>query len=141
MQFFKQQTHFDFMSKRKLALVFSSLLIIISIASLFTRGLNFGLDFTGGTLIEVGYPEAVDLKIIRGNLHEAGLGDAVVQHFGTAKDVLVRIAPREDQNATTIGDKVFQTLKAASKDEIKMRRQEYVGPQVGDELRDDGDWR
>ena len=138
MQFFKQQTHFDFMSKRKLALVFSSLLIIISITSLFTRGLNFGLDFTGGTLIEVGYPEAVDLKIIRGVVHEAGLGDAIVQHFGTAKDVLVRIAPREDQNATTIGDKVFQTLNAVSKDEIKMRRQEYVGPQVGDELTEDG---
>ena len=138
MQFFKQQTRFDFMSKRKLALALSALMIIVSIASLFTRGLNYGLDFTGGTLIEVGYPEAIDLKVVRGALQDAGFGDAIVQHFGTAKDVLVRIAPRDDQNATAISDTILQTLNVASDNVVKMRRQEYVGPQVGDELRDDG---
>ncbi|NNF95875.1 MAG: protein translocase subunit SecF, partial [Halobacteria archaeon] len=92
MQIFKKPTHFDFMGKRKLAIAFSLLLMAISIGSLAVRGLNFGLDFTGGTLIEVGYEQAVDLQQVRTALDKAGFGDAVVQHFGTAKDVLVRLA-------------------------------------------------
>lgn len=138
MQFFKQETKFDFMGKRKLAIFFSTTLIILAIAALVTRGLNYGLDFTGGTLIEVGYPEAVDLEEVRVALDGAGFGDAVVQHFGTAKDVLVRIAPKENQSANNIGDAILKTLNQASDGQVQMRRQEYVGPQVGDELRDDG---
>jgi preprotein translocase subunit SecF len=138
MQFFKQATKFDFMGKRKLAVVFSVLLIVLSIGALITRGLNFGLDFTGGTLIEVGYTKPVDLEVVRNALNEAGFEDAVVQHFGTAKDVLVRIAPKENQSANNIGDSVLKTLSQASEEPVQMRRQEYVGPQVGDELRDDG---
>ena len=138
MQFFKQETKFDFMGKRKLAIFFSTTLIILAIAALVTRGLIYGLDFTGGTLIEVGYPEAVDLEEVRVALDGAGFGDAVVQHFGTAKDVLVRIAPKENQSANNIGDAILKTLNQASDGQVQMRRQEYVGPQVGDELRDDG---
>ncbi|MDH5445788.1 MAG: protein translocase subunit SecF [Gammaproteobacteria bacterium] len=138
MQFFKKETTFDFMGKRKLALVFSALLIIASIASLASKGLNFGLDFTGGTLLELGYPQAVELNDIRTTLDKAGYGDAIVQHFGTARDVLVRIAPRENVSSSEIGDAILKTLKEASNGEATMRRQEYVGPQVGDELRDDG---
>src|SRR5210317_1449315 len=93
MQIFKKTPEFDFMGKRKLALVFSLVLIIASITAIVTRGLNFGLDFTGGTLIEVGYPEAAELTKVRGALDNAGFKDATVQHFGTAKDVLIRIAP------------------------------------------------
>ena len=138
MQIFKKATNFDFMGKRKLAMVFSFLLIAMSIGALAARGLNFGLDFTGGTLIEVGYEQAVDLQQVRGALEQAGFGDAVVQHFGTAKDVLVRLPPRVGEESEALGDKILETLNAASENEVKMRRQEFVGPQVGDELRDDG---
>ena len=141
MQIFKQETKFDFMSKRKLAMAFSTLLIIVSIGSFFTRGLNFGLDFTGGTLIEVGYPQAVDLNPVRQALEKAGYQDAVVQHFGTSKDVLVRLAPKhgaqELHDSGTVGDDVLKVLKEADSS-VEMRRQEFVGPQVGEELRDDG---
>jgi len=138
MQFFKKETHFDFMAKRKLAVVFSAILIIVSISSLVSRGLNFGLDFTGGTLLEVGYPQAVELAEIRKSLAAANYGDAIVQHFGTARDVLVRVAPREGVSTSEIGDSILKVLMESSNGEATMRRQEYVGPQVGDELRDDG---
>jgi preprotein translocase subunit SecF len=138
MEIFKKATHIDFMGKRKLAIVFSLLLMAVSIGALVTRGLNFGLDFTGGTLIEVGYEQPVDLHEVRAALDKVGFGDAVVQHFGTSKDVLVRLAPRDGEDSEVLGDKVLQVLNTASEGEVKMRRQEYVGPQVGNELRDDG---
>ena len=138
MQIFKKPTNIDFMGKRMLAIVFSLLLMAISIGSLAVRGLNFGLDFTGGTLIEVGYEQAVDLQQVRSALDKAGFGDAVVQHFGTAKDVLVRLAPREGEESEALGDQILQALKTTSDSEVKLRRQEFVGPQVGDELRDKG---
>jgi preprotein translocase subunit SecF len=138
MQIFKTSTHIDFMGKRKLAIIFSLLLIVVSIGALITRGLNFGLDFTGGTLIEAGYTQPVDLEEVRSALEKAGFVDAVVQHFGTSQDVLVRLAPRGGEATEALGDKILQALNAASKGEVQMRRQEYVGPQVGGELRDDG---
>ncbi len=138
MQFFKQETRFDFMGGRRIAMALSITMILISIGALVTRGLNFGLDFTGGTLIEVGYEQPVELPPIREALEKAGFKDAVVQHFGTARDVLVRIAPQEGRNANTLGDAVLKTLNQVSDTPVKMRRQEFVGPQIGDELRDDG---
>jgi len=138
MQIFKKAPNFDFMGKRRLAIVVSLLMIAISIGSLAVRGLNFGLDFTGGTLIEVGYEQAVDLQQVRSALDKAGFGDAVVQHFGTAKDVLVRLAPREGEESEALGDQILLALKTTSDSEVKLRRQEFVGPQVGDELRDKG---
>ena len=137
MQIFKKTPEFDFMGKRKLALIFSLILLAISIFAIATRGLNFGLDFTGGTLIEVGYPQAADLTKIRESLEQTGFKDTVVQHFGTAKDVLIRIAPDSEVVQSDLADKVLRTLQAENDDE-QMRRQEFVGPQVGDELRDDG---
>jgi len=138
MQFFKQEPNIDFMGGRKIAITISILMVLFSIGALVTKGLSFGLDFTGGTLIEVGYSKAVELPPIRTALEKAGFRDAVVQHFGTAKDVLVRIAPQEGQNANTLGDRVLKVLNGISGDHAKMRRQEFVGPQVGNELRDDG---
>ena len=138
MEIFKKVTHIDFMGKRKLAIVFSLLLMAIAIGAMVTRGLNLGLDFTGGTLIEVGYEQPVDLQEVRVALDKVGFRDAVVQHFGTSKDVLVRLAPRGGEDSEAIGDQILQVLNTASEGEVKMRRQEYVGPQVGDELRDDG---
>ncbi len=137
MQIFKNTPSFDFMGKRKIALAFSALLIIAAISSLVVKGLNFGLDFTGGTLIEVAYPQSADLTKIRHRLASNGFDDAIVQNFGSSKDVLVRLAPRENTSSQSLGDKILTALKEDNADVI-MRRQEFVGPQVGDELRDDG---
>lgn len=137
MQIFKNTPTFDFMAKRHIAMAFSLLLIIASIASLATKGLNFGLDFTGGTLIEVAYPQTADLHKVRSRLEQEGFGDAVVQNFGSSKDVLVRLAPRENTSSQSLGDKILKALKEDDAD-VTMRRQEFVGPQVGDELREDG---
>jgi preprotein translocase subunit SecF len=137
MQIFKNTPTFDFMGKRKIALAFSALLIIASIASIAMKGLNFGLDFTGGTLIEVAYPQSADLNKIRSRLADSGFDDAIVQNFGSSKAVLVRLAPRENTSSESLGDKILSTLREDDVN-VEMRRQEFVGPQVGDELRDDG---
>ena len=137
MRIFKKTPTFNFMAKRKIALIFSALLIVASVSSLAIKGLNFGLDFTGGTLIEVGYQQSADLNKIRNRLTTAGFGDAVVQNFGSSKEVLVRLAPRENTTSQSLGDKILTALKEDDAD-VTMRRQEFVGPQVGDELRDDG---
>lgn len=121
---------------RKPAMVFSILMILASIGSLFVNGLNLGVDFTGGTVIEVGYPEAANVDEIRKVLTAAKY-DASVQHFGTAKDVLIRIAPQEGIERSKVGDGVLSILKQDNAD-VEMRRVEFVGPQIGDELRDDG---
>ena len=133
-----KKTMINFMGKRKLAMVFSLLLIMISIGSLVTKGLNFGIDFTGGYLIEVGYQNDVNLDQIRTALADADFKDAQVQNFGSSKDIIVRIAPRADINKATIGDNILSVLTTTSEQEVSMRRVEFVGPQVGDELRDDG---
>jgi preprotein translocase subunit SecF len=138
MELFKKQTHYDFLGKRNLAFTISGILILISIVSLSVRGLNFGLDFTGGTLIELGYPQAVDLVEVRKTLENAGYNDAVVQHFGTAQDVLVRLAPKEEISSADLSNQVIQVLQGTSGEKIEIRRVEFVGPQVGEELTEDG---
>lgn len=135
---YKPGKMFNFMNKRKLAMVFSILLIVVSLGSLVKQGLNLGIDFTGGYLIEAGYQQDVDLDKVRKSLVDAGFGDVQVQNFGSAKDIIVRIAPREDINKATIGDTVLKTLEIDAEGTVEMRRVEYVGPQIGDELRDDG---
>ena len=128
----------NFMNKRKPAMVFSTLLIIAAIGSLITNGLNLGIDFTGGYLIEAGYQNDVNLDKVRNALSDAKFKDAQVQNFGSSKDIIVRIAPRTDINKATIGDSILDVLKTTSEQEVDMRRIEFVGPQIGDELRDDG---
>lgn len=137
MQLFSKETHFNFMGVRKVAMTISLILVLLSIASLVTRGLNFGLDFSGGTLIELGYPKAVDLQNVRSALEKGGYGDGIVQHFGTSQDVIVRLAPREGVSSADLSSKVINLLKSADSG-VEMRRVEFVGPQVGDELREDG---
>ena len=138
MQLFKSATNFDFMGKRKLAIAFSAVLLLISIGALVGKGLNFGLDFTGGTLIELGYEHPVDLKEVRSVLETEGFKEAVVQHFGTASDILIRIAPHEEQSNADISNRVMDLLKVHEDGKIDMRRVEFVGPQVGEELANDG---
>ncbi len=130
--------HFNFMGKRKLAMTFSIALVVISLASLLTRGLVFGIDFTGGTLIEVGYTEDADLEAVRAALAGNGFAEAQVQQFGTPKDVLIRLAPREGVKSSELSDKVFGILSEQSPGKVELRRVEFVGPQVGDELTEDG---
>jgi len=139
MKILKQKTNIDFMGKRKLAFVFSALLMLLSIVSLATRGLNFGLDFTGGTLIEVSFPSDADTDRVRDNLEAAGLSDAVVQTFGVASDIVVRVPPRSaDESSAEISTVVLQALQQGVEGDVVMRRVEFVGPQVGDELAEQG---
>lgn len=138
MQIFKRKSEIDFMGKRKLAVVLSAVLMLIAIGSIFTRGLSLGIDFTGGTLVEVGYQDAVELSRVRDVLAEEGFGDAQVQHFGTSKDVLIRLAPNAEEDSAKMSDRAFAALKNADAGEATLRRVEFVGPQVGDELTEDG---
>lgn len=128
-------THLDFMGKRVIAVVFSVLLLLVSVGSLMTRGLNLGLDFTGGTQVEVGYETPADLANIRTLLKSNDFGDATVQHFGKPTEVLVRVPPREGQDKSKVGEMVLEVLQAADEN-VKLKRVEFVGPQVGEELRD-----
>lgn len=138
MRLFKQATNIDFMTRRKVALAVSAVLIVVAIGSLAARGLNFGIDFTGGTLIEIGYPEPVDLSPVRSALAEGGFEEAVVQHFGTTRDVLVRLAPREGISKAQLSTDIVRLLQEASGDVLDLRRVEFVGPQVGEELTEQG---
>lgn len=126
----------NFVGIKKPAMFFSLALIIASIVALFVNGLNFGIDFTGGTVIEVGYKESADVDKIRKTLSQANF-EASVQHFGTAKDVLIRLTPKDGEDKSQVSDAVFQILKKDNPD-VTLRRVEFVGPQIGDELRDQG---
>lgn len=138
MQFFKKQTHIKFMSKRWPAVVFSSILLIVSIGSLITQGLTFGIDFTGGTMIELGYQEPANLDNIRSTLQNGGYPQAVVQNFGSIHDVLVRLPIIETENMAEISNNVVSLLQVDSSTAIDVRRVEFVGPQVGDDLTEQG---
>jgi len=138
MKILNRKTAIDFMGKRNIALIVSSAMIIMSIISLSTRGLNFGLDFTGGTLIEVGYPTAPDTTDVREKLALAGF-DSLVQTFGEATDIVVRIPPTETgESSAEVSTRVLAALSQGVDGEIQMRRVEFVGPQVGDELTEQG---
>jgi preprotein translocase subunit SecF len=128
----------DFMGRRRVALVISAILILGSILLLATRGLNFGIDFTGGTVIEVGYPEPVALEDVREQLESGGYGRAIVQYFGTSQDILIRLAPREGEDSAELSTEVIRVLGAGPGTDIDLRRVEFVGPQVGEELREQG---
>lgn len=134
-----QQTRFNFnlMGKRKIAATLSGLLIILSIASLTLQGLSLGIDFTGGTLVEAGYSEAVELGVVRDALINSEFNNAVVQYFGSANEILIRIPPSEGLNNADISSKILDVLSTTGQN-VEMRRIEFVGPQVGDELKNDG---
>lgn len=124
-----------FMSKRLWALAFSGVLLLVSLGSLVGQGLNFGLDFTGGALVEIGYSQAADLNELRSQLRDLGYPEARVQNFGSERDVVIRLQQSDNPN---LGDELVAELRAISTQPIELRRSEFVGPQVGDELRDQG---
>lgn len=131
-------TNINFIGNRNIALIFSGALMIISIGSLAVRGLQMGIDFTGGTLIEVGYQKPADLTVLRNTLDSEGFDDATVQNFGTAKDVLIRLKPHEGVSSADLSSKVLEAINKTTAEPASVRRVEFVGPQVGDDLAEDG---
>lgn len=132
------EINFDFMGRDRFAYIVSGALLTIAVLAIAIRGLSFGVDFTGGYTIEVGYEQAPDLNIIRQALAAGDLPDSAVQTFGTSTDVLIRMAPREGFSSADISTDVLRTLDEVSETEVTMRRVEFVGPQVGEELREKG---
>ena len=125
---------YDFMKYRKYALIFSLVMLVVSIWSLATKGLVLGLDFSGGTQIEVGYETPADVSEIRNNLESVGFSNPIVVHFGAETDVLIRLQGEPDQE---LASKILDVLRSED-DEVDLRRIDFVGPQIGEELREDG---
>jgi preprotein translocase subunit SecF len=128
----------NFMGLRKPAIILSGAIMLLSLISLFTLKLNVGIDFTGGSIIEVGYQQAVELEPIRNALENEGFGDAIVQHFGSASEVLIRLVPDTDKDKAELSSEIIALLQAVNDAELDVRRVDFVGPQVGEELTEDG---
>lgn len=128
----------DFLSKTKLALALSLILVFVSIGSLVTQGLKKGIDFTGGTLIEMSFPESADIEQLRSVLDDNGFKGAIVQHFGSSKEVLIRLLPTEKLNNAELSTKILELINTSFSQQGELRRLEFVGPQVGEELTEDG---
>lgn len=135
MQLLKLNDTVNFMSLRVPAMLFSGLLILASLVSLGTNSLNWGLDFTGGTLVEVGYDGEANLADVRSKLAAAGFDDAVVQNFGSSSEVLIRLAPRENVKSAELSNQIMVALELQTSN---IRRVEFVGPSVGEELTEQG---
>ncbi len=133
MEFFKHNTQIDFMGQRKGAAILSIVLFILSLTSLFIYGLNWGLDFTGGTQIQMSFPEAADLNQIRDQLQNGGFKEAVVISYGTSKDVLVTLVPKEAVTGNAEKDQVISTVKKILPN-ANIQQVDYIGSQVGQEL-------
>ena len=132
-----KKIQFNFMGMRKVTSIVSASLIIFSISTLSYQGLNLGIDFTGGTLVEVGYPEAVNLDKLRQSFSDSEFNDVAIQYFGSAKEILIRIPPQQGLNSADVSSKLLDLL-SSNNFSAEMRRVEFVGPQVGEELREDG---
>lgn len=142
MEFFKQNTKIDFMAQRKKAALLSIVLFALSIAALAFYGLNWGLDFTGGTQVQLHFPNSIDVNTVRDSLQKAGFPEAVVQNYGSSNDVLVSLVPKKEPG---VSSKISEQAANASKDklvadilqalpEAKVQQVDYIGPQVGQEL-------
>ncbi|MDE0920599.1 MAG: protein translocase subunit SecF [Arenicellales bacterium] len=161
MYFLKREPRIDFLGRRGLAGIVSAVLIVIGIVSLGVRGLAFGIDFTGGTLVEVAYEESVEASSVRDLIANAGFESALVQYFGTSKDILVRLPASAIENAAQVSSRIMVALRSPYKETlvtgasgdlqqclsdngtngrcaVQMRRVEFVGPQVGEELTEKG---
>ena len=126
----------DFLAWRKIAIIFSSIFLVLSIGSLLVKELNYGLDFTGGTLVELSYPEEANITNIRETLVDGGFNGAQVANFGSSTEVLIKLPGTVSDS---LGSEIVSLLSADNSDQaIDLRRIEYVGPQIGSELRDDG---
>lgn len=163
MEFIKKVTHIDFLGWRNAAMIASLALIVIGIGSLFVRGLNFGIDFTGGTLVEIGYAESANITKVRSLLSENSIENAQVQYFGSSTELLVRLpAGGEDESSADLSNNVMEALRRPYEEalleggrsgatqqcvtpggdrgdcRVQMRRVEFVGPAVGEQLTEQG---
>lgn len=141
MELFKRVGSFPFMRYARVIIMVSAVLVVVSIGSLLTRGLNLGIDFTGGVLVEVGYQETADLGAIRAELAAGGYPEAQVQSVGTSRDVLIRLPPQSgDEGANAghqLGNRIVDLLRTSGR-QVDLRRVEFVGPQVGKDLTEQG---
>jgi preprotein translocase subunit SecF len=137
MEFFRRTPNIDFMGKRRITYVISAFLMIASFALLATRGLNLGIDFTGGVVIEVNYPTTANVDRARTALAQAGFADAQVQAFGSSRDLAVRVPPAENEDMNRISQRVAEALRQVDPG-VQVRRTEVVGPQVGEDLTEQG---
>lgn len=135
--FLNGQTSIDFFRMRVPAYIFSMVLVLASFAGFFTKGLNWGLDFTGGTYLEVEFQNAADLAAVRTQLKAAGFDDAVVQRFGTARDISIRVPTREAVSNQELGNKILTALNTSGQ-KVEMKRVDYVGSVIGKELAEQG---
>jgi len=135
MQLIRPDINIDFIGKRKTALMISALMILISLGALAVKGLNFGIDFTGGTLVEVKFDQAPSIADVRKSISPKGYGNAVIQEFGSPEEILIRVQNKNTEDSSTISNAILDGLgEQFGADAIEMRRVEFVGPQVGDEL-------
>ena len=132
-----KETHINFLGLRKGAFILSATLVVLSLIEIVGNGMNFGIDFTGGVLLEVGYTETADLPAVRDQLAKAGVEGAQVQNFGTSKDVMIRLPPDDSRDNADMGENVLEILKQATPG-VELRRVEFVGPQVGQHLAEQG---
>ncbi|HZP14022.1 MAG TPA: protein translocase subunit SecF [Nevskiaceae bacterium] len=137
MKIFAVVPKINFMAQRKRGLIASVILTTAALVLLLTRGLNLGIDFTGGVLVEVQYPQTVELEKVREDLGKAGYEHPVVQYFGGTSDVLIRLPPSKEQNQAKISTAILDALGSSTQG-IQLRRIEFVGPQVGEELTTNG---
>jgi preprotein translocase subunit SecF len=133
MEFFHKVPHINFLGVRKLAMGMSVVVLIAAIASLATRGLNFGVDFTGGVTVQVAYPASVDLKDVRSALAAGGFENAVAQNYGTPQEVLIRLQTAQGESDKDAGEKVLSALQK-SQPNVKLEQVNFVGPEVGKDL-------
>jgi len=137
MQLINPNSNIDFLGKRKIALGLSTLLLIISLLALIPgiRGLNFGIDFTGGTLVEVQFKQAPSISDVRAAIKPVGYEQAIIQEFGSPEEILIRVQNKEAEDSSSISNAILDSLKSHfGAENIDMRRVEFVGPQVGEEL-------
>ena len=137
MQLFKSETHFNFMGRIKVAVIFSTVLILIGLGSVaVSGGLKFGIDFAGGTLIQLQFKNPPDIEVIRDGLKTIGLGESTIQEFGSKRDILIRVQ-RSEEKLEAVGSMVRKSLMGKfNVDEITVERVEMVGPKVGRDLRE-----
>lgn len=137
MEFFHITKDLQFMRHARMTAIVSAVIFFFAVVLLIARGLNLGIEFTGGTMMEVRYPQAVNLQQVRDTLETGGFTDASVQNFGTSVDVLIRLPVRADMTSAQLSEKALLALRAQN-DKVEVRRVEFVGPQVGEELVNDG---
>ena len=137
MEFFHKKTSIGFMAQRRIWYVASAVVLIAAMVSFLVRGLNLGIDFTGGVVLELEFPQTADLEKVRSTIEKAGFTHAAVQSFGSSREVMVRLLPQASEDTNKVAQNVLAAIQATDPN-VELRRTEVVGPQVGAELANKG---